>query len=463
MEIWQFDATETARMIRAREVSAVEAAEAHLDRIDKVNPLVNAIVLRTDDDARDSARRIDANPIGPLSGAAITTKINTDHAPYPTDNGVKFLANANAGQTHPCIVGLLEAGATMVGRTNAPAFAMRFHTSNNLHGETLNPHDREASSGGSSGGAAVAVATGMCQIAQGNDVGGSVRWPAAQNGVLGFRPTIGRMPTGGTNPASPRSWGASAMATNGVIARTMRDLKAGHEAMCRPNWSDPLWIPAPLEFPDTAIPRKAALITNDGFDISPEVVNAIRTAGKALEAAGYEVEEASLPMLGQFFDLWESLGAIDILLGLVPLLKDIDDSGLTAAFNDWCPSFPPPTGETFMRASFDRDHIMRAWSQYLVGHSVVVSPLFALNSFARGFDISRTGAMAELIHAARWGFNLSAIALPAMSFPMNKVNGAPLGIQLFSHGWREDLLFAAGSVLEDAFGTVNVVDVAWAN
>jgi amidase len=463
VEIWQLDATETARRVRARELSATEVANSHLDRIERVNPHVNAIVLCTQGEARRSARYTDSHPVGSLAGAAITTKINTDHVPYPTDNGVKSLAGAIATETHPCILGLLEAGGTMMGRTNSPALAMRFHTANDLHGETLNPHNRDASSGGSSGGAGVAVATGMCQIAQGNDVGGSVRWPAAQNGVIGLRPTIGRLPTGGTNPATARSWGAGAMATNGVLARTMRDLRAGYDAMCRPNWNDPLWAPVPLDFPDVEIPRKVALITSDGFDISAEVVDAIRRAGRALEEAGYEVEETTLPMLGQFFEIWEALGAIDILLGLVPLLKEIDDSGLTAALDDWRSSFPPPTGETFMRATLDRDRIMRAWSKFFVNHSAVISPLYAQNSFGRGFDVSEAGAMTKLVHAARWGFNLSAVAMPAMSFPMGKIDGTPLGIQLFSHAWREDQLFAVGSVLEEAFGPVGVVDVAWGN
>ena len=459
-ETWQMSATEVVAAVAARQVSAREVAEQHIARIDAVNGKLNAIVLRTDDDARSGADGVDAGSRGgPLAGAVITTKINTDHVPYPSDNGIKALRDNIATVTHPVIRGLLEAGGVMAGRTNSPAFAMRFHTQNELHGETLNPWREDISCGGSSGGAGAAVASGMCHIAQGNDVAGSVRWPAHQNGVIGLRPTVGRMPTGGTNP-NPRGWSASMMSTNGPIARTMADLRAGYDAMSAPNWADPFWVPAMREFAEP-VPRRVALVVEDGLPIDPVVVANLRRVGALLEDAGYEVVETLPPMLETFFSLWKRVGALDLMLGLVPLLPQIDDAGLTSAMTNWARTFPEATGETFLKGLQDRDMVMRAWNVFLAKHPLLLTPMMTLPTVARGYDVSHPDASAELDVYGRWGVNLSAIGMPALAFPVGSHEGAPMGVQLVAHMWREDLLLAAGDALEERLGKVQPIDPKW--
>lgn len=461
-EFWRLDAQATAELVARRDASAVEVVTDHLRRIDAVNPQVNAIVRRDDDGALKHAADIDAGRAsGRLAGATFTTKINTDHVPFPSDNGIKALANSQPSRNNPGVDGLIDTGLTMLGRTNSPAFAMRFHTDNDLHGETLNPYSRDVSCGGSSGGAGVAVATGMCQIAQGNDVAGSIRWPATLNGVIGLRPTIGRIPTGGTNPTVGRGWSAANMSTNGPLARTMGDIRSAYEAMCIGSWADPLWVPAPHRFPSPTTPIKVALVTDDGDDIDPHVIEAVRSVGKALEDAGYDVVETVLPMADIFFTLWERLGAPDLVHALAPMLDGIDDSGLRTTINDWMTTLPPATVESFMRALIDRDLVMREWSRFLLDHQIVVSPLMTRPSIARGYDVSHPGAMAELMRIGRWGVNLSAVAMPALAFPTGRVDGVPIGVQLFSHAWREDLLLDAGDALEKSFGVVQVTDPTW--
>lgn len=468
MNPWELDATSVAKLIAKREMSAQECVESHLARIDAINPHLNAIVRRTDDDARRQAADVDAGRVtGSLAGAVMTTKINTDHVPYPSDNGIKALAAHQPVETHPGIRGLIDEGLVMAGRTNSPAFAMRFHTANDLHGETLNPHDVNTSCGGSSGGAGVAVATGMCQIAQGNDIAGSIRWPATLNGVIGLRPTIGRIPGGGTNPAVGRSWGAANMSTNGPLARTMADIRAAFYAMSANNWNDPNWVPVDRHFASDPVlrdgkPIRVGLVTHDGDHIDSHVVDSVKRVGAALEDAGYVVDEVSMPMTDVFFTLWERLGVLDLALGLAPMLKDIDDSGLHTAISDWVTTLPEPTPQTFMSALVDRDFVMRAWTRFLADHPIVVSPLMSLTSIPRGFDIDHPGAMTELIHIGRWGVNLSAVSMPALAFPTGKVNGVPIGVQIFSRAWREDLLLDAGDALEARFGTVAPTDCLWA-
>lgn len=453
-------ATEVVAAVRNGKVTARDVAEEHLARIDAVNGKLNAIVLRTDDAARQGADEVDAGVRGgPLAGAVITTKINTDHAPYPTDNGIKALRDNFATVVHPVIRGLLDAGGVMAGRTNSPAFAMRFHTQNELHGETLNPHREDISCGGSSGGAGVAVATGMCHVAQGNDVAGSVRWPAYMNGILGLRPTVGRMPTGGTNP-NPRGWSASMMSTNGPLARNMADLRAAYDAMSAENWADPFWVPARREFPVQGRVR-VALVTEDGLPIDPIVRDNVRKVGALLEDAGYEVTETAPPMLETFFSLWKRVGALDMMLGLVRMLPQIDDAGLTTAMTDWVTTFPEPTGEMFLKGLQDRDMLIRAWNAFYAEYPLLVTPMMTLPTVPRAYDVSHPGGSAELDVYGRWGVNLSAIGMPALAYPHGSHEGAPMGVQIAAHSWREDLLLAAGDALEERLGAVPAVDPAW--
>lgn len=461
MEPWQMEAVEVARLVTAGQLSAGESVESHRARIEAVNGRLNAIVLRTDDDARETARAVDARTIsGSLAGATMTSKINTDHVPYPTTNGIKALRDNMPTRTHPCVQGLLDAGAAMMGRTNSPAMAMRMHTDNELHGETLNPFRLDISCGGSSGGAGVAVATGMCHVAQGNDVAGSVRWPAHQNGVIGLRPTIGRIPSGGTNP-NPRGWSAANLSTNGPLARTMSDIEAAYVAMRGANWGDPFWVPAGHEFAPPSTPVKVAIVREDGQPIDAAVRDAVTRAGDALADAGYEVVEATPPMLDTFFGLWKRLAIFDMMLGLLTSLPMVDDAGLTAAWNDWKDSFPPVTGETFLKALYDRDLTMRAWTAFYAEHPVLITPMMTSHTVARNADISHPGAMDEIDTIGRWGINLTTLAVPALAFPMGMHDGAPLGVQISTRAWREDILLTAGHALERRVGKVSPVDIAW--
>lgn len=458
---WSLSGTETSRRVREGILSAGDVVESQIARIEQINPLVNAIVATASDDARETARRIDtAGPFGDNCGMTLTTKVNTDHLGYANDNGIRSMAGNMSPRTAACVEGLLESGMMMIGRTNTPALSMRFHTDNALHGETLNPHGKHISCGGSSGGAAAAVAAGLCHVAQGNDVGGSVRWPAYCNGVIGLRPTIGRMVTGGTNP-SPRGWSAANMATNGPIARTMEDLKAAFVAMNKPNWADPFWAPVPLEFPKPAGPIKVALVTTDSFGIHPAVVDVIRKAGSIFSASGYEVEEVVPPMLDEMFTLWTSVGAIDIHHGLRPMLPAIDDKGLSQVYNDWAPAFPEGTGENFMRAHMLRDIVIRAWNAFFNEYPLIVMPGFEVPFMRRGQDTEEPGSMIELARLARYMLNIPALAIPAMSFPMGIHDGAPIGVQIGAHAWREDLIIDAGFALEAHRGPVGPVDPTW--
>src|SRR4029079_7084193 len=184
-DLWRWGAVELARAIRAREISSREAVGSCLARIEAVNPRINAIVDLMADEALRAADKADAAPdkTGGLHGVPVTLKINVDVAGRPTTNGVMAFNDKIPTEESPCVIQWRNAGAIFVGRTNVPAFSTRYFTDNALHGRTLNPWDPKRTPGGSSGGAAAAVATGMGAIAHGNDRAGSVRYPSYACGV----------------------------------------------------------------------------------------------------------------------------------------------------------------------------------------------------------------------------------------------------------------------------------------
>jgi amidase len=460
-ELWQMEGVEVAKLLRNKKISAQEIAVSQIMRINAVNGKLNAIVERCDEEAIADARKIESlHSNSRYTGMTMTTKINADHSGFSNSNGVKRWAKSPSQHTAPCIQGMIDSGMIMVGRTNAPAMAMRYHTENDLFGETLNPHGIHLTCGGSSGGAASAVAAGMCHVAQGSDVGGSIRFPAYCNGVIGLRPTMGRMTTGGTNP-NARGWTAANMATYGPIARTMQDLRAAYHTMLQPNWADPFWTPAPESFAHQHSSQKVALVIDDSLGVDPIVRDTIRYTGKLLENAGYEVIEQSPPRMEECFDLWMSLSSLDLLLGLVPMLPLTDDTGLTTVFENWQHDFPAPTAEVFLKAHMLRDLLIRDWNQFFEQYPLVVLPAYATSFMRRSQDTESPSSMTEIAKDARYMLNIPALAFPAMSFPIGSDNGAPLGVQIAAHSWREDLILNAGDVIEQQLGKISPVDPAW--
>ena len=251
-ELWQLSAIELADLVRARKASAREAAEAALQRLEAINPKLNAIVVCRPELVRERADAIDlmlarGESPGSLAGVPVTIKINVDQAGFATSNGTKLQKNLIAQANSPVVDNLLRAGAVILGRSNAPAFALRWFTSNLLHGSTRNPRDPSLTPGGSSGGAAAAVATGIGHLAHGTDIAGSIRYPAYACGVHGLRPSLGRVPA--YNASSPeRSIGAQLMAVSGPIGRTIGDLQAGLFAMSARDPRDPWWTPEFIAF-----------------------------------------------------------------------------------------------------------------------------------------------------------------------------------------------------------------------
>src|SRR5580704_8240976 len=293
-ELWRLPATELAHLIRARKVSAREAAEAALHRLDAINPRINAIVAHRPELVLEQADRIDQKVArgedpGPLAGVPVTVKVNVDVAGFATTNGTRLQKDLVAQVNSPAVDNLVRAGAVLLGRSNAPAFALRWFTSNLVHGSTRNPRDPSLTPGGSTGGGAAAVASGIGHLALGTDIGGSLRYPAYACGVHGLRPTLGRVPA--YNASSPeRAIGPQLMSATGPIGRTIEDLRIALQVMSAPDPRDPWWVPAPLEGPSTPL-HVAMCLRPGGLQISKEVEAALLDAGRRLTDAGWRVEQ----------------------------------------------------------------------------------------------------------------------------------------------------------------------------
>src|ERR1700686_806215 len=309
-DLWRLSAIDIAALIRSKKVSAKEAASAALARLDAVNPAINAVIDHRPQDVLAQARAIDAaiarnEDLGPLAGVPVSVKVNIDQEGFATTNGLKLQRDTIAKSNNPVVDNLRKSGAVILGRTNCPAFSYRWFTTNLVHGDTKNPRDPGITPGGSSGGAASAVAAGIGHIAHGTDIAGSIRYPAYACGVHGLRPTVGRVAA--FNAALPeRTIGPQISAVSGPLARTIGDIRIALAAMSGKDERDPWWVPAPLEGP--AMPRRAALcLQPDGLEASAEVKAAVADAGRRLERAGWTVEEVATPPLREAAELQTKL------------------------------------------------------------------------------------------------------------------------------------------------------------
>jgi amidase len=309
--LWRWDAADLAAAIAKREISARDAVNACVERMQAVNPRLNAVTVDlsqqalADADAADEALAR-GEPLGPLHGVPVTTKENVDQEGCATVNGVEANRNVMAPADSPVVANLKKAGAIIIGRTNTPAFSFRLDTVNDFRGRTYSPWSRRHTPGGSSGGASSSVAAGITPIAQGNDIAGSVRYPAYCTGLYGLRPSFGRVPAYNPSSKAERTISSQLMSVQGPLARSVRDVRLALAAMAQSDPRDPWWTPAPLAGPPLA--KRVAIVdrAEDLGGVAPTapVMEAMKAAAKALADAGYEVVDIRTPGLARAFELW---------------------------------------------------------------------------------------------------------------------------------------------------------------
>ena len=466
--LWRWSATDLAHAIRTRRISSREATASCLARVAEVNPRLNAIVELLHDSAFAAADAADlavarGDALGVLHGVPVTTKVNVDQRGCATTNGLVALRDAIATDDSPVVANLRRAGAVIFGRTNTPAFSFRWFTDNDLHGRTLNPWSRDHTPGGSSGGASSAVASGMGPIAHGNDIAGSVRYPAYCTGIYGLRPSVGRIPNFNPSATEERPPGMAMMSVQGPLARTVADVRLGLQAMSAADLRDPAWVPVPLQGPPLPRPiRVAYSAAIPGVTVHPAVAEAVERAARWLSDAGYQVEAVEPPDITEAASLWSLIADNEARLAMGPLVERLGDDAIKVAFRAMTRHSPVLDAEGYFRALARRTTLIRRWNAFLQDYPLVLGPLSAEPPFAWGLDVESPESMDRILRAQLPQFSVPLLGLPAICAPAGSVNGLPIGVQLTGARFREDILLDAAEVLEARHPCAGPIDPVFA-
>ena len=459
-ELWRWTAEQLVRGIGTGAISSREATESCLARLHAVNPRINAVVDPLAEEALAAADRADAairrgEAPGPLHGVPVTVKINVDYAGRATTNGVTAFANMAAEEDSIPVANLRTAGAVILGRTNVPGFSTRYFTDNDLHGRTLNPWDAGRTPGGSSGGAAAAVAAGIGPIGHGNDRAGSVRYPAYACGVAGLRPSLGRVPD--FNPSAAEERGISSQMANvqGPLARTVGDIRLGLAALAAPDPRDPWSVPVPLGAGEAGRGSAAILTSLPGVDADPAVTEALRQAGAWLQDAGYDVDEACPPRLDEAAGLfWPILMAEERAATAAERaasssgIERYGDEAVKRARRSVRAYAGDLDYESYVRALASRTTMLREWYAFFERHPILVMPVSWQRPYPIDHDQKGDDAVREMLDAHRPMLAVSLLGLPGLSVPVNLADGVPVGVQIVAARFGEERLLAAGEVIE---------------
>jgi amidase len=467
-EIWRWEATRSAAAIAHREITSREAVDSCLQRMAAVNPKLNAVTVDLGAAALEAADRADAavhhgHALGPLHGVPISIKENVDQAGYATTNGVVAFREVMAAEDSPVVANLKAAGAVIVGRTNTPAFSFRLDTENELRGRTFSPWSATHTAGGSSGGASSSVAGGIVPLAHGNDIAGSIRFPAYVCGLAGLRPSFGRVPAFNPTATAERSMSAQLLSVQGPIARTVRDVRLGLTAMTRHDPRDPWWVPAPLFGEPPSTPVRVAVVTEPedlaGAKLHPTVARALKQAAGWLSDAGYEVVDERTPGFTGALDAWFAMQLPEIRLFMWPYIEKLGDEGIRRAMGLMLESRPADTGDAYMRALANRAAIVRAWQQFFERVPLVLAPVCTQPVYERGFDLESVERTARVWQECCTLMAVPVIGCPGLAVPTGVVDGLPAGVQILAPRFREDLCLAAGEAIEARSGMASRVPV----
>ena len=459
-ELWRRSALELAELIRTGQASAREVVEAHLRRIDEVNPELNAVVVVLADRALAEADEADrrsaaGEATGPLHGVPVTIKENLDVAGTATTQGVKAFEGMVAPVDATLVARLRAGGAIVIGRTNLPDMGLRVSTDSSLRGLTRNPWHPGKTAGGSSGGEASALASGMSPLGVGNDIGGSLRNPAHCCGISSLKPTPNRVPHTVSLPPEDGPLSFQMMAVHGPMARSVADLRQAFELMIGSDWRDPAAVSTPL-FPEGAggPVRVAVMAEPPGCATDGGVAAVVRDAAAKLADAGFAVEEASPPDYEEALELWADFLFTE-LHGMRPLLEPImgDDARrfLFAALDDRPPLPLPAFVGLFVR----RRRLARAWSAFFRDYPVVLSPVWTRTAFDHGWDLVDPGGTLEVIHPIK---PANVLGLPSAVTFGGVAGGLPVGVQCIAAPHRDDQALQVAEALQKAVGPATPVD-----
>jgi len=465
--VWKWDAAAIASAIRERKLSAREAATACIERMHAVNPRINAVTVDLSEQALAQADRADAavargDVTGPLHGVPVTIKENVDQEGCATVNGVEAFRDTVASADSPIVANWKKAGAIIIGRTNTPAFSFRLDTVNDFRGRTYSPWSRHHTPGGSSGGASASVAAGITPLAHGNDIAGSVRYPAYCTGLAGLRPSFGRVPAYNATAKAERTISSQLLSVQGALARSVRDVRLGFEAMAQYDPRDPWWTPAPLAGLAVDRPIRVAVVdaASDLGGIAPTapVAEALKQAARALADAGYEIVDERTPGFGRAFELWFEMLIPEFRRFMHADFERDGDAGVRTAMGFVLDNVPEKDAESHLRALAERTRVIRQWTLFLARTPLVLTPVCTELPYAHGFDVESAARTMRMWREACTLMAVPVLGLPGMAVSTGLAEGLPVGVQLVGPRFREDLTLAAAEAIEARVPRITPID-----
>ena len=453
-EIYFADATEMARRIHDREISPVELMRAHLERIDAVNPKLNAVVTLADgciDRARQAEDAImRGETAGPLQGVPFTIKDVFDTKGVRTTRGSRIFENRVPDADATLVKRLTEAGGILMGKTNNPEFALSAETNNELFGRTVNPWNTSRTCGGSSGGEGAAIGAGLSPLGVGSDLGGSNRLPAHYCGIVGFKPTHGRIPMTGHWPELLARYMHA-----GPLARSVRDVALATSIMCGPDDHDPYAVPAAMpnfsNLNDPLPPLRVGWFADGPFrPVDKQIRKTVANAAMTLNELGCAVDSAILPDWEKNLpiDVCYDLLAAEAIHYLQPYVDGHDDKLSSSIVG--LMKLPRPSLSEFVSAVEHCEQFRRDFAKIFDRFDILLCPTAPMVATAHdASELVVDGQKVAPSHAAAITVTFGLTGSPAVSVPFGlNDEGLPIGVQLVAHRFDETTLLQAAAALE---------------
>ncbi|MCW2499007.1 MAG: aam 1 [Frankiales bacterium] len=445
-------ATELRALLDRGEVSAVEVAKASFDRISRLDPAIGAVVVAREEGALRDAEAADAVPAaerGPLHGIPVLIKDANETVDMPTSYGSRAMEGYLAGYDAVAVARLRSAGMIVLGKSNSPEFGLRPTTENGVFGPTRNPWDPARTAGGSSGGAAAALALGLVPVAQGSDGGGSCRIPASCCGVVGFKPSRGRIPWA---PVAYEYW--AGLATNGPLARTVRDAGLLLDAMAGPVVGEPYGVYEATRTAGAGRPVVVGVCTTPPHgNVDPRITEAVQATARALEASGCRVEEFELDLTGladPFMTVLEgnTAATVEGLVGDAGLHL-LEGNTLALALRGKAKS----AGDYAAAVSAMRNHSARVMTDSERYDIVLTPTLSQVPPLIEGYPTQQDhlGRWQEYLDWLAFTYPYNCTGQPAVSLPGGLTeDGLPMGIQLVGRMGDDAGVLAVAALVEQA-------------
>ena len=441
-------ASELAELVRSKEASSKEVVEAHFNRIKEVNPDINAITLTLEESALKLADEADSageeERKRPFHGVPFTIKENIDFMGTPTTNGIPLLAESMPPRNAPIVDRMLGAGAIPIGRTNLPEMGMRLDTDNPLRGRTFNPWNKALTPGGSSGGEAASIATGMSPFGLGNDIGGSLRNPAYCCGIASLNPSIGRIPFVNSIEGFIDMGISGAFLSDGPMARSVEDLRTGLSIMAGRHIDDPQSVNTPLSGPIPEKPKAALVKEIANFNLPDATKREIDRAGAILSNSGWSIEEVEAPEVERVYEIWGTV----LNSGMLDAMPEEVFKPETAAYLH---RFAEPFLSNDLnldQALIERRRLRRLWSAFLTDYQVCIGPTWANLPWPIDTDLDPEKGIDTLRQSFSFIAPGNCLGLPSVALPMGVDNGIPTGVQIYSELYREDLCLLAAELIQ---------------